>query len=112
MWAIAVQIAMGTATNINTSFEVPWPMTIAVGVTNVVGDVGVLLIPQPVIWKLQQSFRARMFLSGVFFMGILSVPVLLHCEARFQATDKSQCHFGRYHTHTIVKRPTRTIPLR
>lgn len=74
LWGIAVQIAMGTATNITTSFQIPEAMTYGVGATNAVGDVGVLLIPQPVIWKLQQSVRRKLFLSGVFFMGIMWAP--------------------------------------
>lgn len=76
LWGVAVQIAMGTATHINTSFTIPWGMSIAVGVTNSLADVVVLLLPQPLIWKLHQSLRTRLLLSGVFLMGILFVSRL------------------------------------
>lgn len=76
LWAIAVQIAMGTATHINTSFDVPWGMTVATGVTNTVGDIGIIFVPQPMIWKLQQSLRTRMFLSSIFLLGILFVILI------------------------------------
>lgn len=76
LWAITVQIAMGTATHINTSFHVSWGMTIAVGVTNTIGDIGVMFVPQTIIWKLQQSLRTRMFLSSIFLLGISFVILI------------------------------------
>lgn len=73
LWGVGVQLAMGLATHITTEFKIPWGMSISVGVTNCIGDVAVLLLPQPLIWKLHQTLQKRIFLSGIFLMGLLSV---------------------------------------
>lgn len=73
LWGVAVQLAMGLATHINASFSIPWGMSISIGITNCVGEVAILLLPQPLIWKLHQTLRKRMFLSGLFFLGVLFV---------------------------------------
>lgn len=76
LWGVAVLLAMGLATHVNASFSIPWGMTISIGITNCVGEVAILLLPQPLIWKLHQTLRKRMFLSGVFFLGVLFVTDL------------------------------------
>jgi len=43
-------------------------------VPNIIFDVGILVLPLPVIWHLQLSTPRRIGLTGVFLLGILCVP--------------------------------------
>ena len=45
--------------------------TIGVSVPNIVTDVLILLLPLPVIWKLQTHFKKKVALCGIFSLGLL-----------------------------------------
>ncbi|KAI0167918.1 hypothetical protein BJ166DRAFT_521015 [Pestalotiopsis sp. NC0098] len=47
------------------------PLDIASAIVNFVVDVGILLLPQRVIWRLRMSTRKRMGVSAVFGLGIV-----------------------------------------
>lgn len=49
------------------------PLDIASAFVNFVVDVGILMLPQRVIWRLRMSTRKRMGVSAVFGLGIVYV---------------------------------------
>ncbi|KAI1274055.1 hypothetical protein F5Y07DRAFT_374852 [Xylaria sp. FL0933] len=49
------------------------PIDIASAVVNFTVDVGILLLPQRVIWRLNMSRRNRIGVSGIFGLGVLAV---------------------------------------
>jgi hypothetical protein len=46
-------------------------MTYVQGIFNIVSDFYILILPIPVVWKLQLPFRRKIGLCGVFMMGLL-----------------------------------------
>ncbi|KAL4940073.1 hypothetical protein BDV06DRAFT_224425 [Aspergillus oleicola] len=46
-----------------------YPFYMTMGVANIVLDVSVLCLPQPIVWKLQMGRRRKVLVSLVFFMG-------------------------------------------
>ena len=44
---------------------------IAISIPNIVTDVIILLLPLPVIWKLQLHFKKKIAVSAIFSLGIL-----------------------------------------
>lgn len=49
----------------------PEIFAIAISIPNIVTDLIILLLPLPVIWKLQLHFKKKMALSAIFSLGIL-----------------------------------------
>lgn len=49
-------------------------MTYVQGIFNIVSDFYVLVLPLPVVWKLQLPLRKKIGVSAVFMTGLLSVP--------------------------------------
>lgn len=47
------------------------PFTIASGIVNLVTDLGIVLIPQIIIWRLHLTLMRRASLSAVFSVGFL-----------------------------------------
>lgn len=47
------------------------------GIFNIVSDLYVLVLPLPVVWKLQLPLREKVGVSAVFMTGFLSVPLNL-----------------------------------
>ena len=48
-------------------------LELAFGITDVITDVMVLVIPLPIVWKLHMSVSQKTALSGVFLLGWLQV---------------------------------------
>ncbi|MCJ1346583.1 hypothetical protein MMC31_004801, partial [Peltigera leucophlebia] len=53
-------------------------MTYVQGIFNIVSDFYVLVLPLPVVWKLQLPLRKKIAVSAVFMTGLLSVPLNLN----------------------------------
>ena len=52
-------------------------MTYVQGIFNIISDFYVLVLPLPVVWKLQLPLRKKVAVSAVFMTGLLSVPLNL-----------------------------------
>lgn len=52
-------------------------MTYVQGIFNIVSDLYVLVVPLPVVWKLQLPLRKKIGVSALFMSGLLSVPLNL-----------------------------------
>ena len=52
-------------------------MTYVQGIFNIVSDFYVLVLPLPVVWKLQLPLRKKIGVSAVFMTGLLLVPLNL-----------------------------------
>jgi hypothetical protein len=50
------------------------PLHIAVMAFNLIDDVVILLLPQPVIWKLQLTRKQKLGVSAIFSIGLVYVP--------------------------------------
>lgn len=57
-------------------------MTYVQGVFNIVSDFYLLLLPIPVVWKLQLTLRKKIGISAIFMTGLLSVPIYLMRTSR------------------------------
>ncbi|KAI1120196.1 hypothetical protein F5Y10DRAFT_258887 [Nemania abortiva] len=57
------------------------PLDIASAVVNLVVDVGILLLPQRVIWKLNMTSRNRRGVSAIFGLGIIAVAAATYRTA-------------------------------
>ena len=47
--------------------------SVSTSVLNIVSDVALLILPQPLLWRLQMPIRKKLALSSVFCLGILYV---------------------------------------
>lgn len=57
-------------------------MTYVQGIFNIVSDFYLLLLPIPVVWKLQLTLRKKIGISAIFMTGLLSVPFYLMRTSR------------------------------
>ncbi len=44
-----------------------------IGISNLLIDVAVVILPMPVVWRLQMSLNRKLLVSGIFGMGIMYV---------------------------------------
>lgn len=44
---------------------------LAVGVTNLIEDVMIILLPIPILWGLKMDVRRKLALCGIFSLGVL-----------------------------------------
>ncbi|RDK43710.1 hypothetical protein M752DRAFT_313575 [Aspergillus phoenicis ATCC 13157] len=92
---------------------------IAMGAVNILLDVTILILPQPVVWRLKQTRRCRIMLSLVFSLGgfvcVTSIVRLVYM-ATIDVTDLtcmcSPSFFGRPSTLTtpFFRQDTFTVP--
>ena len=47
-------------------------------ISNLLTDVIILLLPMPLVWRLQMTFKRKVALSGVVLLGSLWVPLRFH----------------------------------
>ena len=77
--------------------------SVTVGVFNAVSDVGILMLPQPLIWKLHLPFNKKLWLSVLFMVGSLYVPNPGQATDALKVSNRSQCHRYKYCAHSIAQ---------
>lgn len=63
---------------------------IGYAITNIIGDVLVLISPIPIVWKLHTSTGKKVMISGIFLLGTLYVPGL--SIRRLLCADRREGH--------------------
>ena len=44
---------------------------IGTGVTNTISDIAIMILPMPIVWRLQIPRRQKIIISGIFLLGTL-----------------------------------------
>ena len=52
--------------------------------TNTVLDVAVLVLPMPIIWRLQIPRKQKIVISGIFLLGSLYNPFRYSADGRYR----------------------------
>ena len=77
---------------------------VCVAVFNTISDIGVLVLPQPLIWHLQMPRLKKLGVSLVFLSGALYVIALERMFWLREGTDVLQCHIHQYRAHPLTER--------
>lgn len=79
-WITVVLISILACTPISFNWDRTQPgghcldpriFVIAISIPNIVTDITILLLPLPVIWRLQLHFKKKIAVSAIFSLGIL-----------------------------------------
>lgn len=70
----------------------PRTVTITTGVFNVVSDLALLFLPQPIVWRLQMPIRRKLLVSGLLTIGSLYVALIPLTFENLADDTKCYCH--------------------